>query len=137
MRHAAALLIIPLLAGCASAVPGYTPESGAKIPVALQPFKGGAVDDGGHYVVSTAERALTCPKITGSMQIIMSRLKDSGSRPQPSAISATMQSAAKPIVGPGADLNVAHEIRQARARLKAYNELLVEKKCKTLDIAGV
>lgn len=91
----------------------------------------------GTYVVSSEERALTCSKLTGSMQVIMSRLHDSASRPRPGAATTTLQSMSKPLVGKGANLDVDDEIGQARARLKAYNELLAEKKCKTLDISNV
>jgi len=67
----------------------------------------------------------------------MSRLKDSDNRPRPSAITEAMQGAMQPMVGKGANLDVDDEVKQARARLKAYNDLLAEKKCKTLDISGV
>ena len=130
------ILIVPL-AGCAAAVPGYSPDGPANVPVALRPFKGGAVDGGGHYVASTEERALTCPKLTGSMQVIMSRLKDTDNRPRAAPIASAMQAVAKPLVGQGANIDIDDEVKTARARLKAYNDLLAEKKCKTMDIAGV
>ena len=94
------------------------------------------IEKSGTYVVSAEERALSCPKLTGSMQIIMSRLKDSPNRPKVTSTTTTMQAAAKPFFGGGSNLDVDEENRQSRARLKAYNDLLAEKKCKTLDIAG-
>jgi hypothetical protein len=137
MRAFALLLIVPL-AGCASATPGYTPEGPTRnVPPQLRPFNGGTVDKGGTYVVTAEERALSCQKLTGSMQVIMSRLKDSANRPRPSTSTTTMQTLSKPFSGGGANLDVDVEIQQSRARLKAYNELLAEKKCKTLDISGV
>lgn len=130
------LLILPL-AGCAAAAPGFSPDGPAKIPAALQAFKGGAMDNKGHYVVSAEERALGCPKLTGSMEIIMSRLKDGPNRARASTTSTTLQAAAKPVFGPASSLDVGEEEKFARGRLKAYNDLLAEKKCKTLDISKV
>ena len=137
MRPVHVLILIVPLAGCAAAVPGYSPDGPNNVPVALRPFKGGAVDGGGHYIASAEERALTCPKLTGSMQVIMSRLKDTDNRPRAAPIASTMQAVAKPLIGQGANLDIDDEVKTARARLKAYNDLLVEKKCKALDIAGV
>ncbi len=136
MRSPAPLLLILALTGCAAAQPGYTPESGSKVPAQFKPFNGGTMQAGGQYTVSQEERALSCSKLTGSMHVIMSRLKDSANRPKPSETAVAMQSTAKPFIGSGSNLDVGDEIRQARARLKAYNELLAEKKCKTLDIAN-
>lgn len=136
MRAYALLLIIPL-AGCAAAAPGFQPDAPSKLPAQFQPFNGGGVDKSGRYVVSNEERALSCPKLTGSMHVMISRLKDSANRPRAGTATTTMQTAAKPFSGGGANLDVDVEIQQARARLKAYNDLLAEKKCKTLDIAGV
>ena len=140
MRTATSLLPLILtiaLSGCAAAQVGYTPESTSKTPNQFKPFNGGAMESNGHYAVSAEERALSCSKLTGSMQVMMSRLKDSANRPKPSEATLAMQSTAKPFIGGGANLDVSVEVRQARARLKAYNELLAEKQCKTLDIANV
>ena len=137
MRTIVPLLLILSLTGCAAAKPGFSPDTGANIPTQFKPFNGGAVDAGGRYVVSTEERALSCSKLTGSMQIMISRLKDSANRPKPSGTAIAMQATAKPFIGAGANLDVGDEIKQARARLKAYNELLAGKKCKTVDIANV
>lgn len=136
MRAFALLLILPL-AACAAAAPGYSPDTGNNLPAQSQPFKGGAVDKSGRYIVTAEERALTCPKITGSMHVMLSRLKDTANRPRAGGATATMQTVAKPFTGSGANLDVDVEVQQARARLKAYNDLLAEKKCKTVDIAGV
>jgi hypothetical protein len=125
------------LTGCAAAQIGFTPSSGRNTPDALKPFNGGSVDAKGRYVVSEDERALSCGKLTGSMHVVMSRLKDSGNRPRAGALTTGLQAATKPFAGQGANLDVDDEVKQARARLKAYNELLVEKQCKPLDISGI
>ena len=138
MRLAILPLLIFALTGCAAAVIGYTPDSGSRPkPSALQPFNGGSMSQSGRYVVSDEERELSCGKLTGSMHVIKSRLKDSANRPRPGMVAETMQAATKPFLGKGANLDVDDEIKQARARLVAYNELLAEKTCKTLDISGV
>jgi hypothetical protein len=126
------------LTGCAAAQIGYTPSSGHNnTPDALKPFNGGKMDEKGRYVVSDDERALSCGKLTGSMHVVISRLKDSGNRPRPGALTTGFQAVAKPFAGQGANLDVDDEVKQARARLKAYNELLVEKQCKTVDVTGI
>lgn len=137
MRAIGPILLIFALTGCAAVQPGFSPDAGANVPAQFKPFNGGTMQAGGQYTVSQEERALPCSKLTGSMQVIMSRLKDSASRPKPGGATIAMQSTAKPFIGGGANLDVGDEIKQARARLKAYNELLAEKKCKTLDIANV
>jgi hypothetical protein len=126
-----------LLSGCAAAQIGFTPSSGSNTPDALKPFNGGSVDAKGLYVVSEDERALSCGKLAGSMHVVMSRLKDSGNRPRAGALTTAMQAVAKPLAGKGANLDVDDEIKQARARLKAYNELLAAKQCKTVDVSGI
>jgi hypothetical protein len=139
MMRCAVLPAVLLLAGCGAAQIGYTPTSGQpdKTPALMKPFNGGAVDEKGRYQVTEDERALSCGKLTGSMQVMISRLKDSANRPRPSILSTGIQAVTKPLMGPGADLDVDTEIKQARARLKAYNELLAEKQCKQVDIASV
>jgi hypothetical protein len=133
----AVLAFALVVSGCAAAQIGYTPSSGQPTPDALKPFNGGTVNDKGRYVVSADEKALSCGKLTGSMQVVISRLKDSANRPRAGVLTQGMQAAAKPFSGQGANLDVDDEIKQARARLKAYNELLTEKQCKTVDISGV
>lgn len=137
MRKLVLTVVVLALAGCAAAAPGFSPTAETKLPPQLKPFNGGAVDKSGSYVVTPAERALGCPKLTGSMHVMIARIKDSSSRPRASTATTAMQTAAKPFVGAGANLDVDEEIRQVRARLTAYNALLAEKKCKTLDIAGI
>ena len=136
MRRVLPYLLIMPLAGCAAALPGYSPDGPAKLPTMLAPFNGGKVDRTGHYQVSAEERALSCAKLTGSMEIIMERLQDAPNIPRASAVANGMQTAAEPFVGQGARLDVDEEVAFARARLRAYNDLLGEKKCKMLDISG-
>jgi hypothetical protein len=126
-----------MLTGCAAAQIGYVPSSGHNVPDRLKPFNGGLMDEKGRYAVSEDERALSCGKLAGSMHVVMSRLKDSANKPRPGVLTNAMQAVSKPLAGPGANLDVDDEVKQARARLNAYNALLVEKKCKPVDISGV
>jgi hypothetical protein len=137
MHRAIVCLLVAPLIGCGAVMPGYSPDGPPNLAPALQPFHGGHLDDKGVYAVSDAERGLSCSKLTGSMQITISRIKDSGDRPRPGALTMGMQVVETPFTGQGANLDVDEELKFARARLKAYNGLLAEKKCQTLDIAGI
>jgi hypothetical protein len=134
----AALLILAacILAGCAAAVPGYTPppltENKNKF---LQPMESGDVGPDGRYYPSETEKAMDCKRMTGSMQITISRLRDASGRAEPSAIAMATQKTIAPVVG-GSSVPVERKAVNAReyAKLEAYNRELAAKNCKTLDI---
>jgi hypothetical protein len=132
------VLAAALLAGCAAAVPGYTPPEDKPSALSrIAPFESGAMTQSGAYQPSEAERGLDCRKLTGSMHVIVARLKDAQNRIRPSGPASTMQSAATSTVGGStAGLDIDAETRRERARLEAYNRLLAEKKCATMDIAA-
>jgi hypothetical protein len=78
---------------------------------------------------------MDCKRLTGSMQITISRLKDAYGREEPSAAASTAQTWAGPLFGSGgkgADRQALYA--RERAKLDAYNEELAAKGCKTLDI---
>lgn len=89
----------------------------------------------GVYVPSVAERTLDCKKLTGSMRIIISRLSDSANRPQPSMTASAAQSVVAAVRSKPNVLDMTAEDKRERGRLIAYNGLLAEKKCQTLDLA--
>jgi hypothetical protein len=132
------LAIAALLAGCAQAVPGYVPPSfktEKKGPLSAKPFDSGKVDQTGGYVVTEAETKLDCRKLTGSQHIAISRLEARQKSVPPSALAQTAQKASAPVlkqslVGADLDREIAHE----RARFKAFNELLVSKKCQPVEL---
>ena len=136
------LVLLPLLlGGCAAAMPGYTPPplEGEKVKAspltALKPMESGTLSSGGRYSPSAEEKALDCRKLTGSMQVILERFRDAPNRREPSAVASVMQKTTAPLFKQstqGADIGA--ELAWEKARLVAYNELLAEKKCKTLDI---
>ena len=123
------------LTACA-AMPGYTPPSfgGEKKSQFGQPLESGDMR-GGRYEMSATEKAMDCKRLTGSMQITISHLKDSYGREDPSAVASTAQTWAGPLFGSsgkGADRQAVYT--RERAKLDAYNEELAAKSCKTLDV---
>jgi hypothetical protein len=131
---AASVLSAAVLCACAAAVPGYVPPTDNPSSFSkLKKFDAGDVTDAGVYQPSAAERDLDCRRLLGSMRIIISRLQDQPNRPRPGVLAATAQMTAKSVTGrPGIDLSA--EEQRERARLVAFNKLLGEKKCQTLDL---
>ena len=134
-----ARIVIPavflVLTACAAAVPGYTPPPFKEKSKMATPLESGDVRSDGHYEMSATEKAMDCKRLTGSMQITMSRLKDSYIRMEPSAAASATQKMAAPVLGGttvGADRQALYA--RERAKLEAYNNELAAKGCKTLDI---
>src|SRR5262249_18777726 len=132
------LAVLVLLPSCA-AVPGYTPPplDGAhdktKFAKALE---SGEVGPDGRYEMSAAEKAMDCKRLTGSIQITISRLKDPLVREEPSAMSSAAQKLSTPLYGGGSNKGGERGAIYARerAKLDAYNAELAEKGCRTVDI---
>jgi hypothetical protein len=128
--------VLLLLAGCAAAMPGYSPP-----PLShndnkfTKPMDSGNVGSDGRYHMSDSEKAMDCKRLTGSMQITLSRLKDTYGREPPSAMSSSVAQSVAPILG-GSSFGSDREAVYARerAKLEAYNEELAARNCKTLDI---
>jgi hypothetical protein len=124
------------LAACAAAVPGYTPPplTEKKENKFIKPLASGSVGPDGRYHMSDAETAMDCKRMTGSMQITISRLKDSYGREEPSAVSSMAQTTFAPVLGGGSGSNRQAVYARERAKLDAYNDELASRNCKTLDI---
>lgn len=124
-----------LLTACAAAVPGYTPPPFKEKSGLAKPMVSGDVNTAGQYEMSAEEKARDCKHITGSMQIIIARLKDPHGRAEPSAGAKAAQTAATPVLGGSAIAadRVALNARE-RAKLEAYNRELAAKGCKTFDL---
>jgi hypothetical protein len=131
-RPVSALLLSLLLPACAAMSPGYDPKLGK---VQEKPNIDIGSMDGGSYRMSETEKALDCRKLTGSMQITISRMKDQAERPPPSSLSTTMKGTLAPLMG-GSTFNAdpQSEVARDRAKLQAYNQALRERGCATLDI---
>jgi hypothetical protein len=131
-----ALAAVVSLSACAAAMPGYIPppltENTNKF---AKPLESGEIGADGRYHMSEAETAMDCKRITGSMQITLSRLKDGSSRAEPSAIAKNAQQTVAPVFGGsgvGADRQAIYA--RERAKLDAYNHELAARNCATLDI---
>jgi hypothetical protein len=130
------LAALLLLASCA-AVPGYTPpplegSHKSKFGTALE---SGDVGTEGRYEMSAAEKAMDCKRLTGSIQIGITRLRDPLGRQEPSTVSATAQKLSSPLYGSSAKTADRQGVyTRERAKLEAYNEELAAKGCKTIDI---
>jgi hypothetical protein len=135
MRRTGALVLIVLaLAGCSSAAQLNQGEQRSGPATLAKPFESGTMA-GAAYTPSGAEKALDCKKLRGSMLIIIARLKDSSVRPKASAASAAIQSGVSSVKGQPNTMDLDAELQRERARLTAYNALLAEKKCPTMDLA--
>jgi hypothetical protein len=124
-----------LLTACAAAVPGYTPPPFKEKSKMATPLESGDIRSDGNYEMSETEKAMDCKRLTGSMQIVLSRLKDSYGRMEPSAAASVTQKMAAPVFG-GSSLAADRPAVYARerAKLDAYNRELEAKGCKALDI---
>ncbi len=129
-----ALTVATALSACSAVSPGYVPPGSKPSPLAaLKPFEAGEVADNGVYQPSAQEQALDCGRLTGSMRIIISRLKDFPNRPRASGLAAAAQQASTSVTGkPGIDMTA--EERREKARLVAFNKLLAGKKCTPMNI---
>ena len=137
LRRFSVLAALLLLASCA-AVPGYTPpplegsHDKTKFGKALE---SGDVGTEGRYQMSADEKAMDCKRLTGSIQITISRLRDPLGRQDPSAVASTAQKLTSPLYGSSAKTADRQAVyARERAKIEAYNEELAAKGCKTIDI---
>jgi hypothetical protein len=123
------------LSACSAAVPGYSPPPFKETKNQFgKPLDSGDMQ-GDRYEMSSAERAMDCKRLTGSMQITISRLRDAGVREEPSTVASAAQSWATPLFGgSGKSADRQAVYARERAKLDAYNAELVAKGCKSLDI---
>jgi hypothetical protein len=131
------LAALLLLASCA-AVPGYMPpplaDKKPKTGVS-QTLESGDVGAEGRYEMSATEKAMDCKRLTGSIQIGITRLRDPLGRQEPSVVSSTAQKLATPLYGgsgKGGDRGAVYA--RERAKLDAYNNELAAKGCPMIDI---
>jgi hypothetical protein len=137
LRRLSLLAALLLLASCA-AVPGYTPpplEGAREKNKFAKPLESGDIGPDGRYEMSETEKAMDCKRLTGSIEIAITRLKDPLVRQEPSAVSAAAQKLSTPLYGgstKGTDRQAIYA--RERAKLDAYNAELAAKGCKTVDI---
>ena len=124
-----------VLTACAAAMPGYSPPPFKEKSKVATPLESGDVRSDGNYEMSATEKAMDCKRLTGSMQIVMARLRDPYVRMEPSAVASGAQKTVAPVYG-GSALTADRQAVYARerAKLEAYNAELAAKGCATLDI---
>jgi hypothetical protein len=94
----------------------------------------GEVKDG-RYEMSQDELAMDCKRMTGSMKITISRLRDSASRPGGSSLAESAHKTVPLIMqGSTAGADRQASLSRERAKLDAYNRQLAARNCKTLDV---
>jgi hypothetical protein len=131
-RTLLSLLAALLLSACAAAMPGYTPESKHK-PMLSAPDPG-TMTPGGTYQLSETENKFDCNRLTGTMYIIVARLRDEKNRKPPSELASFAQKMSALTGGTEAGASLEADIARERARLEAFNRRLAEMQCKTLDL---
>lgn len=124
-----------VLAGCAAAMPGYVPDKGrhklAEAAVKAQSDTTGTMGAEGTYIPTTAERAYSCRRLSGILQLKIQQVRDSEANP-PGGLVATLTSKATPRNTATGSPGPAYS--EDRARLIALNNLMVEKKCGHYDL---
>ena len=131
------LAALLFLAACA-AVPGYTPPPlDDKKPKSNfgKALESGDVGADGRYEMSATEKQMDCKRLTGSIQIGITRLRDAIGREEPSAVSSTTQKLTTSVFGGSAKSADRQGVyARERAKLDAYNSELAARSCPTLDI---
>jgi hypothetical protein len=94
----------------------------------------GEVKDG-RYELSQDEMAMDCRRMTGSMNITISRLRDAEGRKGGSALAESAHKT-MPLITQGSTASADRQttMSRERAKLDAYNRHLATRNCKTLDI---
>jgi hypothetical protein len=124
------------LAACAAAMPGFIPEDGRKAGAdRIKAFEAGDVGASGSYQPSASEKDLDCRRLTGSMMVMIERLKDAENRTASNAATTSLEAAANAVSKRAVRMDTTVENRREAARLRAYNGLLAQKKCPTIDLA--
>jgi hypothetical protein len=94
----------------------------------------GDVKDG-KYELSQDELAMDCRRMTGSMKITISRLRDAHSRKGGSSLAEAAHQT-MPLITQGSTASADRQssLARERAKLDAYNRQLAARNCKTVDI---
>jgi hypothetical protein len=126
---------ILLLAACAAAVPGYVPPPFKEKSKHSLPMQSGTVTSDGKYEMADQEKEMDCKRTTGSMMVVIERLKYRASEVGTSQLAVTANKAIAPIrrsSEKGFDRDA--EYLRDRARLESYNRHLAAKGCPTVNI---
>jgi hypothetical protein len=122
-----------LLTACAAALPGYTPPP-FKESKGAQPFKSGQVTADGRYEMAEEEKLMDCRRTTGSMSIVIERLRHRSTEVGTSQIAVAASKLSPYVRGSDKGFDRDAEYARDRARLAAYNRHLASKGCPTVDV---
>jgi hypothetical protein len=122
-----------LLAACAAAIPGYTPPP-FKESKSAQPMKSGEMTPDGRYVMAEEEKAMDCKRTTGSMSIVIERLRHKSTEVGTSQLAVAGSKLSPYLRSSEKGFDRDAEYARDRARLAAYNRHLASKGCPTVDI---
>jgi len=122
---------IPLLHGCAGTAEPAKGSSKKNSFLAVTSLKTGTFTADGRYQLSRQERAQSCKRIKGKMNIRIVQLKRTGILRSSSTLARKFSSV---FGGNNHGLDGKTYRRRERAILVAYNRLLAKKKCPTMDL---
>ena len=126
-------VVLLLLTACAAAMPGYTPPPFKEKSKTGKAMESGEIE-GGQYVMADGEKAMDCKRTTGSMKIVIERLKFRDQEPGTSGVAVAGSKVPAYARSSSKGLDRDAEYARDRARLEAYNRHLAAKGCRTLDI---
>jgi hypothetical protein len=130
--------LLPLIAGCAAALPGYSPDAKVQANLARaeqDAANAGRMNQDGTYALGPDELKLDCKKLTGRMQVRILQIRDQRDRVVGSDAGRAIQKSVQPVFG-GTQHGSAPDAEFARDRaiVQAYNQQLASKNCKTFDL---
>jgi len=128
-------LAVLVLTGCAAAMPGYVPDKGrhklAEAAVKARSDTTGTMSAEGAYIPTTAERAYSCRRLSGILQLKIQEVRDTEANP-PGGLVTSLTSKATPRHTATGGTSSAYS--EDRARLIALNNLMIEKNCGRYDL---
>ena len=121
-----------LLAACAAAMPGYTPPPFKEKSKDAQRWRAAMWVDG-QYQMADQEKPMDCKRTTGSMMVVIERLKYAAGRPAPRSWPGAQRW--PPALPRPSEMGPDREAVSARARQAgSLQRQLAAKGCKTLNI---
>ena len=126
------VILVGGLVGCAAQLP---PTTGSTQISKKQKIQQLGTYQNGIYAPSADEQALDCRKLSGRIHIRIAHMRDAAKRGGVSLISRGLQTVVTPVLG-GTSYGVdpVGQVKQDRAQIDAYNELLKSKGCAAIDI---
>lgn len=132
-----ALVTAGALAGCAAAVPGFSPPNTRTDKLHGNASAGGGMTADGHYALTESEAKFDCKKLSGTIHVGILQLREASTRHRPSPVASQLQKMSAPVNGGSAyGMDPDAEAARTRTRIEAFNARLAERKCPTYDLAA-